>query len=253
MVVPPESTPAITLVMPAWNEERYITPTLESVTAAAEHFRRERGGTVEIIVVDNGSTDHTAEIAEAWGCRVVSYTERHQMASVRNAGAAHARAPVICFVDSDRSLVPGDIFCEMHDNLQDPKIFGGGCRMVAERYTIGIRLGVRMWGAFAWLCGIGAIMFYMRRADFEALGGFDEEYYAAEDVEIAFRMKRLARSRGQHLKNLTGPVTMCVRKFEMLPKLGSAWAMLRLMLRGRRALKDPKPWRRFYYDVDNLR
>lgn len=248
----PEPTPTITLVMPAWNEEKYITPTLESVTAAAKHFEAERGGTVEIIVVDNGSTDHTAEIAEAWGCRVVSYTERHQMASVRNAGAKHARGEVICTLDADRSLVPEDVFCEIHDNLQDEKIFGGGANARPEYWTVGAVIFLVVIKTYMWIRNIGAIMFYMRTADFRELGGFNEEYWAVEDLEMAFRMRDLARSRGQRFRNLRGTVDVCMRKVGMV----STWKLLKLLwaMAFRPGIfRDRSAWDPLYYDVDSLR
>ncbi len=50
-------SPAITLVMPAWNEEKYIVPTLDSVDKAIAKFKRDRDLDVEVVVVDNDSTE----------------------------------------------------------------------------------------------------------------------------------------------------------------------------------------------------
>ncbi|MBN1256098.1 MAG: glycosyltransferase, partial [Planctomycetes bacterium] len=201
---------------------------------------------------DNDSTDRTAEIAWEYDCEVVSYTERHQMASVRNAGAKAATGELIAFVDSDKSLFPENLFCEIYHNLSDEKIIGGGCDADVDLKNLETRFALGIWHTFAWVTGIGAGLFYLRRKDFIELGGFNEEYYAAEDVEFAFRLKKLAKARGQKFVNLKGPLTICCRKFGMLSRFGAAKRMLAVAI-GRGKFKDQDAWRHFYYDVDKLR
>src|SRR5437773_6706124 len=76
----------ISIVIPAFNEERLIADTLQHIKAAAEVFR-DRGWDTEIIVCDNNSKDKTAELARAAGAKVV-FEPINQIARARNRGAA---------------------------------------------------------------------------------------------------------------------------------------------------------------------
>ena len=89
-------SPRMSVVIPTLNEEEHIEATLESVTG-------EPG--IEVIVVDGGSTDRTAELALARGARLL--TTAAQRARQMNAGAAAASAPVLLFLHGDTRLLPG--------------------------------------------------------------------------------------------------------------------------------------------------
>jgi glycosyltransferase involved in cell wall biosynthesis len=87
---------AISFIIPAYNEERYLGRTLNAIDQAA----RTLGEPAEVIVVDDASTDRTAAIAHAHGARVVSVRCR-QIAATRNAGARDAQGEMLVFVDAD--------------------------------------------------------------------------------------------------------------------------------------------------------
>src|SRR5882672_9392793 len=89
----------ISVVVPAFNEERLLTASLSSIRAAMEGFAR-IGWESELIVCDNKSTDRTAEIAKGAGAQVV-FEPVNQIGRARNAGAARARGDWIFFVDAD--------------------------------------------------------------------------------------------------------------------------------------------------------
>ncbi len=244
------ATIAISLVIPAYNEEKYITPTLESVGRAKTKYERATGKSVEVVVVDNASADRTAEIARSFGCTVIPF-DKHQMSAVRNAGAATARGEYIAFVDADRSIVHEDLFLEIDANLSNPRIFGGGTRFRPEKSSLNILIAVTLVRLFCWVLRTGCMLYYLRRSDFDDMGGWNEQMYAAEDVDMSLRMKKAAKASGRKLRNLRGRLTFCVRKFHMLP----AWRTLRDFLRLVRRWDFSKPDEvaRFYYDVDNLR
>ncbi|HUN69649.1 MAG TPA: glycosyltransferase, partial [Burkholderiales bacterium] len=75
----------LSIVVPAFNEERLLASTLESIKAAAKVF--DAAGGWELIVCDNNSTDATAEIARAAGAQVV-FEPHNQISRARNRGAA---------------------------------------------------------------------------------------------------------------------------------------------------------------------
>src|SRR5262249_51257208 len=112
--------PVLSFVIPAHNEERYIGATLASVLASA----REVGEPFEVIVVDDASTDRTAEIAREHGAKVVPVAHR-QISTTRNAGARAARGEVLFFVDADTLTNPAVVRAALKA-LRNGAV-GGGC------------------------------------------------------------------------------------------------------------------------------
>ncbi len=102
----------ISVVVPAYNEAAVLPETLARIDAEA----------AEVIVVDNGSTERTAEIAEDAGARVVS-EPRRGVARARNAGAAMARGDVLVFVDAD-VLLPDGALARVARSMSDPGCLG---------------------------------------------------------------------------------------------------------------------------------
>jgi len=123
------------VIIPAWNEEKYLPRLLDSIDAARARWAalqfdtraREDGNAIvnrqsaivnlesclrghddddiEVIVADNASTDRTGEIARARGCRV-AFVEKRLIAAARNGGAKRARGEILCFVDADYRIHP---------------------------------------------------------------------------------------------------------------------------------------------------
>jgi glycosyltransferase involved in cell wall biosynthesis len=89
----------ISIIIPAFNEERLLGASLRQIKAAAGAFTA-RGWEVELIVCDNNSTDRTSEIAYAAGADVV-FEPVNQIARARNSGAAAASGDWFIFVDAD--------------------------------------------------------------------------------------------------------------------------------------------------------
>ncbi|UCC49033.1 MAG: glycosyltransferase, partial [Gemmatimonadota bacterium] len=96
--------PRLSLIVPAYNEQEYLPRLLDTVDVARERYQ---GGpeAIEVVVVDNLSTDRTEEMARARGCRVVR-VERRVIAAARNGGAHAARGEVLAFVDADSRIHP---------------------------------------------------------------------------------------------------------------------------------------------------
>jgi len=240
-------SPDISLVIPAWNEAQRLPRLLDSVEAARARFAAS-GGRVEVIVADNGSTDATAALAAARGCTVVPVAKRC-IASARNGGAAVARAPVLAFVDAD-SVVHPDVFVAIAAAMARPRTLGGASRVTMERWSIGIALSFALMVPLVWATGFDTGVVFWRRADFEALGGYDETRMLAEDVDFLWRLRRLGRQRRQRLVRLQGvPTTTSARKFDtygdwhwftQVPRL--AWHLLR----GKRAAEGFA--RKYWYE-----
>ena len=94
----------LSFVVPAFNEERELSASLEAIRAAAE----DADHPFEIIVVDDASTDATADIARRAGAHVIPVNFR-QIAAVRNAGGRAAVGDVLFFVDADTHILPSHV------------------------------------------------------------------------------------------------------------------------------------------------
>jgi glycosyltransferase involved in cell wall biosynthesis len=169
-------TPEISVVIPTRNRAKYLDVALVSLAVQPP------GIDYEVIVVDDGSTDATAEIVARHRVRLVSSPGRG-LNSGRNAGAAASSAPLIAFLDDDVRVDPGWLAALRDGAAHYPEagVFGGPIRAVfegpaptscgRERPPITtLELGPldqpaeMVWGS----------NFAVRRSVFERLGGFDE-------------------------------------------------------------------------------
>ena len=178
----------ISFVVPAYNEEKYLVPTLEAIHAAA----RASGEDYEIVVADDASTDATAHIAGRHGARVVR-VENRQIAATRNAGARAATGDRLFFVDAD-TTVSAALVAEALAAFRQGAVGGGAPVRIdpAPRWArafmaifVPLYFGLARWAA-------GCFVFCTRAA-FEAAGGFDERYYASEEVHFSKALKRVGR------------------------------------------------------------
>jgi glycosyltransferase involved in cell wall biosynthesis len=178
----------ISFVVPAYNEEKYLAPTLDAIHAAA----RATGEGYEIVVADDASTDATADIATRHGARVVR-VENRQIAATRNAGARAATGERIFFVDADTTVSPA-LVAEALAAFRDGAVGGGAPVRIhpAPRWArVFMKVFVPLYfGLARWAAGC---FVFCTRAAFEATGGFDERYYASEEVHFSRALKRAGR------------------------------------------------------------
>ncbi len=195
----------ISFIVPAYNEELELSPTLAAIQAATSGLSQP----FESIVVDDASTDATPEIAEQAGARVVSI-HRRQIAAARNAGASAARGEYLFFVDADTRINPTHITEAIA--VLEAGYTGGSARVLMDGF-------VPLWGRvflrafsviyFGLNLGAGAFLFTTRH-NFEAIGGFDEQHFAGEEVYFSLALKKLGR-----FKVLREPVLTSGRKLRM--------------------------------------
>src|SRR6476646_7751727 len=193
----------ISFIVPAYNEEAELPGTLRAIHYAAIGYE------YEILLVNDGSTDATAAIGEQCGARVISI-ERRQIAAARNAGAKAARGDVFIFVDADTRIGPEHVRGAI-DALENG-FAGGGSRLAFDGEIP--PWGKVMFHVFGTLyfglnLGAGAFLFTTRQ-NFFAAGGFDEIYFAGEEVFFTVALKRLGR-----FKLLREPAITSGRKLRM--------------------------------------
>ena len=204
--------PRFSLVIPAWNEERYLPRLFATVETARDRYSSDRGA-IEVIVADNASTDATARVARDAGCRVVRVDER-RIAAVRNGGAAEATGEVLAFVDADSQIHP-ETFLEIDEVLATGRVVGGASGVRMERWSAGIVATWCLLIPLVVLLRMDTGVVFCRRDDFESIGGYSRDRFFAEDVELLLALRRLGAARGQKLARLRRAKTIAsTRKFD---------------------------------------
>ncbi len=187
-----QSEPRVSFIVPAWNEAAELAATLRGIEAAAAELGLRESS--ETIVVDDDSTDATAAIARACGARVVRVSLR-QIAAVRNAGAAEARARTLVFVDADTRISAEPLRQALE--AIDAGVAGGGARVRFDRpvpwWARGILAAVMLVSRTARLA-TGCFVFCTREA-FDIAGGFDERYYATEELVFSRALRKAGEVR----------------------------------------------------------
>ena len=180
----------LSVVVPAFNEEKLLGETLACIRTAADPW--------EIIVCDNNSTDRTAEIARQAGARVV-FEPVNQIARARNAGAAQASGDWLVFVDADSSPTK-ELFQDVLAAIDSKTILAGGSTVRLEAEQASVRFWVGAWNALSrfnrWAAGS---FIFCEAAAFRELRGFDERFFAGEEIDFSRRARRLARRRGREM------------------------------------------------------
>jgi glycosyltransferase involved in cell wall biosynthesis len=124
--IQPMDPPAmrVTVVVPTRGRAAYLEVTLDSLC------RQRSRAAHELLVVDDGATDATPEVAERFGVRLIRHGERRSLNAARNTGIRAARADLIAFVDDDVLVPPGwlDALVDGADRHPDAEAFGGPIR-----------------------------------------------------------------------------------------------------------------------------
>ena len=216
----------VSIVVPAFNEEKLLATTLASIREAAG------GLDAELIVCDNNSTDRTAEIARQAGAKVV-FEPVNQISRARNAGAAAASGDWLVFVDAD-SFPDRDLFAELSQAMASGRYVGGGATVRFDEADFLSHGAVSLWNLISRTMRWAAGSFVFCRADaFRAIGGFSIELYASEEIDFSRRLKRLGRFTILHRH----PLRTSGRKVRLYSKREYFSLLLRIVLSGGRALR----------------
>ena len=236
----------ISIIIPAYNEEKYLPATLASLIRAREFFVARQCCPIELLVVDNDSTDQTARIASGFGACVI-LERRHNIAVVRNTGAKAASGNLLVFVDAD-TIVPESFVWRIYQVMSDPAALGGAADTDYRPTRLVLKVYLRIWRLLGRAMGMaqGAAQFY-RRDVFSILGGFDERLFMGEDVDLFWRLKRLARKKdGQVVFIEDVQVVPSCRRFDQ-------WSFWRTMVWTNPLLialcqRRQAPWHGWYND-----
>ena len=182
-------TIVLSIIIPAKNEASMIGRCLDAVANQSLSPSQ-----LEVIVVDNGSSDGTVEIANSFASRIqVQVVHKHggYVSAVRNAGADVARGGIIAFLDAD-CLIGRNWAEQAIDTLRDPNIGAVGGPVLPAGST---------WVARSWFDNavvvkvgkvkhLGTAALALRREVFEHIGRFDEALETNEDFELCLRVRQ---------------------------------------------------------------
>lgn len=228
--------PSVTVIVPVRNGARYLGSCLAAIAAdPCPDARR------DIVVADNGSTDGSTEIARSLGARVVS-RPGVRVSALRNEAAREAVGDLLAFIDVDHLIAPGWVSAAL-GVLTDAQVVAAGAPYRPPANSTWVQV---MYDAMREHPGqatrtrwIGSGNLVVRRAAFEAVGGFDPDLEACEDVDLC----RKLRLRGGELVSTPGMVSRHLGDPPTLGALfrGELWRgrdNLRVSLRGPVAWKD---------------
>ncbi len=181
---------SISIIIPTYNEEKYIEATLVSI-------RNQNFKDYEVIVSDCYSTDKTIKIARKYTDRIV-FSKIKSTASARNAGAKHATGSYLIFLDAD-TVLPNDYLKKAYDIFKQDKYIGfcGAFKFSNKclKYKI-IENGVNFYFIVSRLCGktiIPGFNFCVPKSVFEKIGGFENVFI--EDTDLFEKLNRLGRTK----------------------------------------------------------
>ncbi len=227
----------ISIIIPAFNEERLLGESLARIKAAATAFL-ERGWRVEMIVCDNNSTDRTADIARAAGA-VVVFEPVNQIARARNCGAAAATGDWLVFVDADSHPNAG-LFADVADQMVSGRCLAGGCTLRLDSRDLVAGAITWLWNRVSRLRRLMAGSFiFCDAVAFRQLGGFSDKLFAAEELEFSQRLQKLAKANGKEMVILNRhPLLTSARKMHLYSKREYFRFVARIIFTGGRALNS---------------
>jgi glycosyltransferase involved in cell wall biosynthesis len=203
----------MSVIIPAYNEERYLGATLESVQQAIVEYQKVHQSTIEVVVVNNNSSDQTEAVARARDVKVV-FEGRNQISAARNAGARAARGEILLFLDADDHLSPN--FLALVDQaMTSGRYIGGGASILWDRQSFGVRCFNGLGNCLRRLVGVSNAVPFTFKEICDKIGGFDERLYAGEDMKFAKDLRRAGKAQGKRFCIIQdGYVLKSARKFE---------------------------------------
>jgi glycosyltransferase involved in cell wall biosynthesis len=235
----------VSVIIPAFNEERLLGESLGQVNAAMTAFAR-RNWDAELIVCDNNSTDRTAEVARAAGATVV-FEPVNQIGRARNHGAEAATGNWLIFIDAD-SHPSAELFADVAAQIETGRCLAGGSTIrLEEGYPAGTLI-TQLWNvasrALRWVAGS---FIFCETAAFRKLGGFNVNLYASEEIELSKRLKKLARAERKRIVIVhRHPIVTSARKLRLYTPREHLTFLAKTILRGGKTLTSREACHTWY-------
>ena len=199
------------IIIPAYNEEKWLSQTLSSLEEAMSTL--DISG--EIVVVDNNSTDQTAQLARQHNAQVV-FEPINQISRARNAGARVAQGRYFIFMDADTFISPALLQAALNNLSSGICCGGGGIVSVEKSMQPLARKAINLWNWISIKFGFAAGCFiYCLKEGFAAVGGFSEKVYASEEIWFSHKLRSWGKKRHMAFQIIPSPpITTSIRKLE---------------------------------------
>lgn len=231
----------LSFIIPAHNEADFLPKTLTQLNTVIAELNLN----AEIIVVNDNSTDTTPQIATDHGATLINVNLRH-IAAVRNAGAANSSGQYLFFIDAD-TFIPAPTVADALTQLNNNYIAGGAKVTFDEHIRFDARFFLGVWNllsrTFKWAAG--CFIFTTREA-FQTVGGFDEQFYAAEEIVLSKALRQQGRT-----IILKSPVHTSARKLKSHTPLDHLKVLLRVVFSRGKALHQRDHLNIWYDDQRN--
>jgi glycosyltransferase involved in cell wall biosynthesis len=188
-------SPLVSVVIPVYNQGQYLPTAIESVLTQAYE-------PLELIVVDDGSTDETPEVLERYGARITSMRQsNHGASEALNRGIAASRGSLVCWLSADDEFLPGKIQAQV-DAFRDAdevSLCATGFDVVDAGGRLVRRMLAPRWRhpdpfvAVFWENPINGSTVMVRRAVFDRIGYFDTTLRADVDADMWLRIAPVGR------------------------------------------------------------
>jgi glycosyltransferase involved in cell wall biosynthesis len=243
--LPPRACMKISVIVPAFNEEKLLVASLRSMKAAMEAFS-EAGCESELVVCNNNSTDNTESLARQEGAKVI-FEPVNQIARARNTGASAATGDWLVFVDAD-SHPSRELFRDVVATIRRGNVLAGGSTVKVDGDHPVANFVVGFWNALSrfrkWAAG--SFIFCDAKA-FGEVGGFSNELYASEEIELFQRLHRRAKALGRKIVILhEHPLITSDRKMRLYTPAEHFRFLAKTVFRFGRTFKDPKECHTWY-------
>ncbi len=180
----------VSIIIPTYNEEKYLPACLESILNL--NYPKKY---IEIIVVDNGSTDNTREIAKSCGVTVLC-DDLLNVSGLRSLGVAKSTGEIITFVDAD-CVVSKEWLNKASIYFKDLSVAAWGGPPILPKEPTWVQ---KTWFLIRkkenrvqdvdWL---ETMNLFVRKEQFTAIGGFDKSLVTCEDVDFSYRIRKYGR------------------------------------------------------------
>jgi glycosyltransferase involved in cell wall biosynthesis len=236
----------ISIIIPAFNEEKLLAASLRAVSTAAASAFTAAGLAWELVVCDNNSTDRTGEIARAEGAAVV-FEPVNQIGRARNTGAASASGRWLLFIDAD-SRPSRELLADAADVARRADVLLAGSTIAFDEASAALRFACGCWNRVSRLRRLVAGSFvFVRAAAFREIGGFDLKFFAGEEIDLALRLQKHVgrRDRQRTVILHRHPLLTSSRKLRLYRKAELGRFLLKALFRPRKTTasrEDCAPW-----------
>ena len=186
-----------------------------------------RGWAAELIVCDNNSTDRTAQLAREAGAQVV-FEPLNQIARARNCGAAAATGDWLLFIDAD-SKPSAELFVDVAGQIESGQCLAGGSTVKLDGDYFWANRGIALWNCISrtlsWMAGS---FIFCEAAAFRKVGGFNNDLFASEELDLSKRLKPLAVESSKRIVILDQhPLVTSSRKVHLYTLREHVWFLAR--------------------------